>query len=137
MCCPYFYPLERTREIAWSFPHRLPLGCGFQGTCRATHEEFVPDDATLRESCNLGHARNCPRLPSPRVADSVRLTVVQDTGDKILMLYVYDLAHSPAAHGQLTYDCASRTWISTVDDLCVQRQAECYLGVYLDQRPRV
>lgn len=71
-----------------------------------------------------------------RTADSVRLSVVQDSGDRILLLYVYDLGHAPAAHGQLAYDCASGAWISTVDDLCVQQQAECYLRVYLDQRPR-
>jgi hypothetical protein len=66
----------------------------------------------------------------------VRLSVVQDTGDKILLLYAYDLAHAPVTHGQLAYDCSSRTWISTVEDACVQRQAECYLRVYLDQRVR-
>lgn len=138
VCCPYFYPLERTHEIAWPFPHRLPLGCGFRGLCRAAGEnEFVPEDATLRDSCNMGHARGCERLPLTRIADSVRLAVVQDTGDRILLLYAYDLSHAPVAHGQLAYDCVANRWISTVDDICVQRQAECYLRVYLDQRPRV
>jgi hypothetical protein len=66
----------------------------------------------------------------------VRLTVVQDTGDRILILYVYDLGHAPAAHGQLTYDCKSQNWVGGINDPCVQRQAECYLRVYLDQRPR-
>lgn len=136
MCCPYFYPLERTHEIAWAFPRRLPLGSGFRGLCRAAKEEFVPEDDTLRDCCNLGHARTCPRMPASRVADSVRLTVVQDTGDRILILYVYDLGHAPAAHGQLTYDCASQNWVGGINDPCVQRQAECYLRVYLDQRPR-
>jgi len=136
VCCPYFYPLERTHEIAWPFPHRLPLGGGFRGSCRASKDEFSPDDATLRDCCNLGHAGACQRLPYSRMADSVRLAVAQDTGDRILILYVYDLKHAPVAHGQLEYDCVSGRWISSVDDPCVQRQAECYLRLYLDQRPR-
>ena len=136
MCCPYFYPRERTAEIAWSFPGRLPLGGGFRGECRAGTAPAVPDDATLRESCNLGYARGCSRLPASRTMDSVRLAVGQDREDKIHVLYVADREHAPVAHGELVYDCAARRWVSTSDDPCVQRQAECYLETYLQRRGR-
>lgn len=124
--------------MGWAFPGRLPLGAGFSGTCCAGAQatEVVPDDNTLRDFCNLGHARGCSRLPEHRRADSVRFAVAQDAGERIVLNYVYDLDHLPVAHGQLEYDCARRRWTSTVTDACLERQAECYLAVYLERRPR-
>ena len=136
MACPYFFPKERTFAIGWPFPHRLPLGGGFCGTCRAGPEEYVPDDAALRDFCNLGHARGCARMPSPRPADSVRFAVARDSGDRILLHYVYDREHAPVQHGQLEYDCAARRWLSSLDDACAQRQAECYLAMHLERLRR-
>lgn len=136
MACPYFYPTERTFAIGWPFPHRLPLRGGFCGTCRAGGEEFAPDEPALRDFCNLGHARGCVRIPSLRRADSVRFSVARDAGEKILLHYVYDREHAPVESGRLEYDCAARRWISTIDDACAQRQAECYLAMYLELRPR-
>jgi hypothetical protein len=138
VACPYFFPKEKSYAIGWAFPSRLPLGAGFCGTCRAGREEAeaVPDDATLRDFCNLGHARGCTRMPTERHADSVRFAVAADTGERIVIQYVYDRDHSPVEHGQLDYNCAAGGWISTIADACVQRQAECYLAVYLERRPR-
>jgi len=102
--------------------------------CRTNGEEFAPDDATLRDFCNLGHAGTCSRLPAERLADSVRFTVAKDEDNEILLDYVYDRAHAPAGHGRLKYDCASRRWKTTLADDCVQRQAECYLAIYLERR---
>ena len=134
MACPYFFPIQKTHTIAWSFPQRLPLGAGFCGTCRTGQEEFVPDDATLRDSCNLGHALACARMPAARRADSVRFAVATDTGERIALHYVYDRDHAPVEHGQLEYDCKAGHWITTLADVCVQRQAECYLQIYLERR---
>ena len=134
MACPFFFPTKRSFTIAWLFPNRLPLGAGFCGMCRTNGEEFAPYDATLRDFCNLGHASTCSRLPAERLADSVRFTVAQDEDNEILLDYVYDRAHAPAGHGTLKYDCASRRWKTTLDDACVQRQAECYLAVYLERK---
>jgi hypothetical protein len=136
VACPYFFPKERTFSIGWAFPRRLPLGAGFCGTCRAGGEEVVPDDATLRDLCNLGHAHRCSRMPSPLTADSLRFAVARDAGGKIVLHYVFDREHAPAGHGQLAYDCAAQRWISTLDDVCAQRQAECYLAAYLERRRR-
>jgi hypothetical protein len=134
VACPYFFPTERTFAIGWPFPHRLPLGGGFCGTCRANGQEFVPDDELLRDFCNLGHARGCARMPPTRPSDSVRFAVAKDSTDRILLHYVFERDHAPVAHGQLEYDCAAQRWPSPLADACAQRQAECYLAVYLERR---
>lgn len=138
MACPYFFPKEKCFTVGWAFPSRLPLGAGFCGTCRAGGEEaeVAPDDATLRDFCNLGHARGCSRMPVQRRADSVRFAVAADTGQRIVLNYVYDLDHLPVAHGQLEYDCVGQRWLSMVADACLERQAECYLTMYLDRSRR-
>jgi hypothetical protein len=134
--CPYFFPTERTFAIGWAFPHRLPLGGGFCGTCRAGGAEFFPDDATLRDFCNLGHARGCGRMPAPRPADSLRFAVAKDAGERIFLHYVFEREHAPVAHGQLEYDCAMQRWPAPLADACAQRQAESYLALYLERRRR-
>jgi hypothetical protein len=136
VACPYFFPTERTFAVGWPFPQRLPLGAGFCGSCRAAGQEFIPDETVLRDFCNLGHAHGCARMPSERSADSVRFAVSEDTGEKIRLLYVYDLAHAPGDYGQLEYDCVTRKWRAVLKDVCVQRQAECYLAMYLERRKR-
>lgn len=154
MACPYFLPKEKCFTVAWAFPTRLPLGAGFGGTCCAPtpawaksaqpggpgaggeHAEVAPDDNTLRDFCNLGHAHGCSRLPADRRADSVRFAVAQDSGESIVLNYVYDRDHLPIAHGRLEYDCVGQRWLSPVIDACLGRQAQCYLAVYLERRPR-
>lgn len=136
MACPYFFPTERTYAVAWPFPHRLPLGGGFCGACRANDEEFFPDEAMLRDLCNLGHACGCARIPAARPADSVRFAVAQDAGERILLHYVFEREHAPVTHGRLEYDCATRSWPAPLADACAQRQAECYLAMYLERRRR-
>jgi hypothetical protein len=136
VACPYFFPTEKTFAIGWPFRHRLPLGGGFCGTCRAGEREFPPDEAALRDFCNLGYARGCARMPAVRYADSVRFAVALDSGDRIRLHYVYDREHTPVAHGQLEFDCTAQRWLLTLEDACAQRQAECYLITYLERRRR-
>jgi hypothetical protein len=136
VACPYFFPTERAFTLGWAFPHRLPLGSGFCGTCRADRAEVLPDDATLRDFCNLGHAHGCGRMPGARIADSLRFAVAKDAGDRIFLHYVFEREHAPIAHGQLEYDCTAQRWPAPLMDACAQRQAECYLAVYLERRRR-
>jgi hypothetical protein len=136
VACPYFFPTERTAAIGWAFPHRLPLGGGFCGTCRTNDEAFHPDDATLRDFCNLGHADGCPRVPVTRAADSIRFAVAKDEGERIWLHYVFERDHAPVAHGQVEYHCAKRHWPAPLADACAQQQAACYLAIYLERRPR-
>ena len=136
MACPFFYPAEKSVTIAWAFPSRLPLGAGFCGTCRAGAEESNPADDELRDFCNLGYSAGCPRLPSVRRADCLRFVVMHDGGNKIILDYIYEREHAPVERGQLEYDCAGQSWPVRLSDECAQRQAECYLAVYLERRRR-
>lgn len=75
-------------------------------------------------------------MPGAREADSLRFAIAKDEGTKISLQYVFDREHAPAEHGQVVYDLATQAWIATLADPCAQRQAECYLQIYLERRPR-
>ena len=137
VACPFFFPHQRAFNIQWNFPSRLPLGAGFCGTCRAGIAEFTPADAELREFCNLGYAGQCERVPADRRADCVRFAVAEDQGVRILLHFVYERDHAPVEWGVLEYDAAGERWTSKISDQTMQRQAECYLAVYFEKRPRL
>lgn len=136
MACPFFYPTEKNYSAGWPFPARLPLGAGYCGTCRAGGAEFVPEDAALRDFCNLGYAAGCSRLPAERQADCVRFAVAKDSELRIVLQYVVERDHQPVQHGVVEFDCKAQQWLSKIDDACLQRQAEVYLGTCLERRPR-
>jgi hypothetical protein len=75
-------------------------------------------------------------MPPARGADSFRFAVAKDAGERIFLHYVFEREHAPVAHGQLEYDCAAHRWPAPLVDACAQRQAECYLAVYLERRRR-
>lgn len=123
-------------NILWSFPQRLPLGAGYCGNCTAGQARSVPEEAELRDLCNLGYAVQCSRIPADRQLDSVRFAVARDGGDRILLHYSCERDHAPVDHGQLQYDCVSRTWPVAHGDANIQRQAECFVATYLERRGR-
>ena len=135
VACPYFYPTERI-SLAWEFPARLPLGAGFTGTCRAGAEEIKPSETELRDFCNLGYAGGCSHIPAGRGTDGVRFAVARDEGSRVVLHYVSECNHQPVEHGRLEYECEMQRWVAPLPDACLQRQAECYLSVYLERRPR-
>jgi hypothetical protein len=136
VACPFFFPAEKTHAIAWAFPQRLPLGAGHCGTCRAGDADLVPSEAELRDFCNLGYASGCSRLPAERRADCLRFVVAREEAGRIILHYIYEREHAPVEHGRIEYDCSTQTWPVTLADVCAQRQAECYLSVYLERRRR-
>jgi len=137
VACPYFYPKEKTFDVNWAFPQRLPLGAGYCGTCRTpAADEIVPSAEALRDFCNLGYATACNRMPADAVAHALRFSVTRDTGDRILLHYALERNHAPGEHGQLEYDRRTSVWLQGHPDACVQRQAECYLSSYMERRPR-
>src|SRR6478735_4521296 len=75
LACPFFMPSERASDIAFSHPARLPLGSSWRGSCLAPSHEQETLSAIELESCNLGYAKSCPRLPQERVCDAVRFAV--------------------------------------------------------------
>ncbi len=136
MACPFFYPTEKNYSAGWPFPARLPLGAGFCGTCRAAKEEINPSDAELRDFCNLGNAGGCSRLPADRRADCVRFVVAKNDGPRIVLQYVCERDHAPVEHGVVEFDCVGQRWLTKLEDACLQRQTEAYLGTYLERRAR-
>jgi hypothetical protein len=136
VACPYFYPTDKSTTISWPAPSRLPLGAGFCGSCTAAGGQSTPGDEELREFCNLGYARRCGRLPAQRSTDAVRFSIAKDGGDRLLLHYCCERDYAPVEHGQLQYDCRSKTWPVAHPNACVQRQAECYVLTYLERRGR-
>jgi hypothetical protein len=134
VACPYFFPTTRSTDIDWPFPRRLPLGAGFCGACAAGEERATPADAELREFCNLGYATQCAKLPAARRSDAVRFAIAKDGGDRILLHYCCERDHAPVEHGQLQYDCGAQAWRVSHQNPCIQRQAECYVAVYLERK---
>jgi len=132
--CPYFFPTEKSANLGWPFPQRLPLGGGFCGSCTSGGDHSVPSEVELREFCNLGYARQCGRIPADRRSDAVRFAIAKDGGDRLLLHYCCERDYAPVEHGQLQYDCITRSWPLAHHDACIQRQAECYVAVYLERK---
>jgi hypothetical protein len=130
LACPYFMPARKSEDARWQHPSRLPLGAGWDGCCTAPgHQGSVPDPEQLKEGCNLGYARSCPRLPQQRCWDAIRFVVAQESAARVVITYVCEKGHRPAAHGWLAYDF-QRGFAAAHPDPCVQRMAECYLESY-------
>jgi hypothetical protein len=128
-------PTSKLDDGGWLHPSRLPLGGGWSGHCSAPgHEGAVPADEELRELCNLGYAAGCPRLPKERTSDAVRFSITRDRGAQLLLGFVCESGHRPAAYGMLEYDASTERWISSHSDARIQKMAECYLQSYLLRR---
>jgi len=128
VACPYFYPVERFDDQTWAKPPRLPLGDPCRGTCRARAEESaVPDDATLRDFCNLGYARDrCSRFPADGEADAIRFSVSGETNGVVSLIYIFEKQWSPAKHGSLEYPLEAHDALT--------RQAQVFAESYLSRR---
>ena len=132
MACPYFLPQERIENSSWQHPSRLPLGDAWNGYCAAPgHVGARPSDDELREGCNLGYARACPRLPRQRSSDAVRFSLARHREQKLSVQFVCEIAHAPGEHGMLEFDAAAGRWSSAHPDARIQKMAECYLQSYL------
>jgi len=135
LSCPFFMPTERADDIAFQHPARLPLGSSWRGSCLApTHEKAMLSSIEL-ESCNLGYAKSCPRLPKERNCDAVRFAVVNESQDSISLQFVLEKAYLPTSHGLLGYDRHSKCWTVSHSDRSIQKKAECFLQSYLDRKP--
>jgi hypothetical protein len=128
-------PTAKFEAIAWPHRARLPLGDGWQGRCTAAGQEgFTPGPEELANFCNLGYARNCPRLPQERAWDAVRFSIARDKGGVVTVLFVCERDYRPAQHGTLEYDFALARWRVPHADPRLQKMAECYLECYLLRR---
>ena len=110
----------------WIHPSRLPLGAGWEGDCTAHDTEPIPAGDQLAH-CNLGYAKDCPRLPKERKWDAVRFAVTSEHESRICLAYVCEKDHLPSAHGRLEYSVIQSRWLSSHPDLRIQKMAECFL----------
>ena len=94
-----------------------------------------PSDHEL-EGCNLGYARECPRLPRERSCDAIRFGVTRESAASVSLQYVMETAHQPAGNGLLEYDRALGKWSMEHPEPRLQKLAECFLKSYLDKRER-
>jgi hypothetical protein len=134
VACPFFYPTNRHDGELWPFRRRLPLGDGFYGHCTAPgHEGSIPDEGSVRDSCNLGYA-NCPRLPQERAADAVHFSVASDRDGIISLRWVVVKNHAAADFGKLDFERVAFAWRTPHPNPTLQRMAQCYLESYLTRR---
>jgi hypothetical protein len=134
LACPFFIPTHRADDLALPHPARLPLGAAWRGTCAAPgQEEATPTDREL-ESCNLGYAKDCPRLPKNRTCDAVRFAVARESAECISLHFVLESDHLPAGSGLLEYDRVLKTWIASHPEPRTQKLAESFLQSYLERR---
>lgn len=147
MACPYFMPVTRLENGSWPHPARLPLGSGWCGHCTAPgHEGEIPAQDVLEAFCNLGYASSCSWSPQERVWDAVRFAVSapQDSASRheagevaarlLILRYVCEHDHRPAAHGDLEFDLSRAVWLRRHDDARIQKMAECFLETYLKKK---
>src|SRR5271165_4661849 len=134
LACPFFIPTERAGDLALPHPARLPLGAAWRGTCSSLgHEAAVLNNQEL-ESCNLGYATSCPRLPKERACDAVRFAVARESGESISLHFVFESDHLPVGHGLLEYDRVLKSWTAPHSETRTKKLAESFLQSYLERR---
>jgi len=129
-------PRERADDIAFPHPGRLPLGRSWRGTCSAPGHEQATLNPKELESCNLGYAKSCSRLPKERFSDAMRFVVLGNAESRVSLEFVLERAHLPVGHGRLQFDQRSGNWLSPHPDPRIQRKAECFLAAYLERTQR-
>jgi hypothetical protein len=131
MACPYFYPRERLSDR--SKHPRLPLGDPYNGVCRVDPmHDWRPEDATLRECCNLGYAkRKCSRFPKDAPSDAIRFSVTGDEDGTLTVFFVVEQNHAPLEHGTLGYSSALGRFVEGHANQLLQQQAQAYVDSYL------
>jgi hypothetical protein len=134
LACPFFIPTERADDLALPHPARLPLGAAWRGKCASLgHESAVLSNHEL-ESCNLGYAQSCPRLPKERACDAMRFAVARESIESISLHFVLETGHLPAGHGTLQYDRMLKSWAVPHPEPRTQKLAESFLQSYLERR---
>jgi len=134
MACPYFSPQARSEQKA-KHP-RLPLGDPHTGLCRVDPmRDWRPDEATLRQCCNLGYARlRCPRFPQEPGPDAIRFSITGDQDGVLKVFYVTEQDHSALEHGTLEYSATAGGFLDAHSNQLLQKQAQAYVESYLRRK---
>jgi len=97
--------------------------------------DWRPDEATLRESCNLGYARaRCPRFPKEAGPDALRFSVTGDQEGVLRIFHVSEQNHSPLEHGTLEYSEDAGKFLNGHPNQMLQKQAQAYVESYLRRK---
>lgn len=138
MACPYFDPGGPLDPEAWRKSPRVPLGDPHSGVCRADPAgEWLPDDATLRDCCNAGYARNrCSRFPAGDGPDAFRFAITADVNGVLTVFYVSEHDHRTLEHGSLRFSTAAGRFLAEPPGAILSRQATAYVAGYLRRRPQ-
>jgi hypothetical protein len=136
MACPYFYPIERFDAKAWTKHPRLPLGDPYTGFCRVEIRDVMPDPETLRQFCNPGGSRACPRFPGKEAGpDSIRFSVTGDQNDRLKVFWVQSRDHTTVEHGVLEYSVSSSQFVNgSHPGELLRKQARAYVESYLRRK---
>jgi hypothetical protein len=137
LTCPFFSPTDRVYDIAFPHPARLPLGASWRGMCDAPGQSHAALSNLELESCNLGYAKSCPRLPQQRACDAVRFAVSKESAERVSLHFVFETDHQPSGYGLLEYDRALRTWTVPHPEPRTQKLAECFLQSYLERQSSI
>ena len=134
MACPYFYPQARSEKKAKQ--PRLPLGDAYSGLCRVDPmRDWRPDEALLRDCCNLGYARGrCPRFPDEPGPDATRFSVTSDQDGALSVFYVSERNHTAHEHGTLEYSVGAGKFLSDCPNQLLHKQAQAYVESYLRRK---
>jgi hypothetical protein len=135
--CPFFLPTQPANDIAFPHPARLPLGAAWRGSCQSPGQELHVLGNQELESCNLGHAHACPRLPKERSCDSVRFAISRHSQQAVSVQFVLESKHLPIDSGLLEYDRVSGSWVSLHAEQRIQKLAASFLQAYLGRIERV
>lgn len=118
-------------------PGRWPLGGRWAGGCAAPKAAAEPGGAAEAEeaeaprerldSCNLGYALGCPRLPAGRAADRVAFALGRREDGRAAIQFAFEREHAPVACGHLIYDLERGAWLRPHADARLLRQAEAFL----------
>jgi hypothetical protein len=134
LACPFFIPTERADDLALPHPARLPLGAAWRGSCGSPGNESAALNNQELESCNLGYAKTCPRLPKERACDAVRFAVAKESSASISVHFALESYHLPVGDGVLEYDRQLKSWTVPHPEPRTQKLAESFLQSYLERK---
>src|SRR6185503_3005713 len=77
-----------------------------------------------------------PDMPGNRCIDNVRFAVPREDESRIILRYVRERCEEDEGYERLEYDFQSQNWLAPMRDPRLQHQAECFMAVYLERRPR-
>jgi hypothetical protein len=135
VACPYFRPIERFAPASWLREPRSPLGAEWRGVCQASAAgEQSPSEQMQRDTCNVGYGRQCCSwYPADGDIDAVRFSVVQESGDGLIVRYILERDYAPASHGTFEWKAGAASQELPEP---VARQATAFLEWFASRRLR-